>query len=338
MTGGKKMDFKFERQSAEPVYRQLAAQIRLAIRAGELEPGSKLPTARMLHEKYGIAGGTVKEAYRLLQSEQIVFAVQGSGYYVTVAPVAHTLEEAAPRISAIFDDLMALPDLSPREIYSLCCARMRTQTVAPDPVRIAWIDCSPEVLHSTARQLETIPHVRVDAYTTEEFCRKDKVQAAIYDFVITTPNHVGEIAPLIAGTKCQLEKLDFTVSHETTVNMLHIPTGCTIAVLYKVRRFFHYVQLRLQEFERAHTFLPCHYEEAANVIRRFQSSNLALVIPGDYPSGMSADAVEAVETFIQKGGQTIFFYPTVDQGSLLFLNEKIHRFDLDRKAAKKEDA
>lgn len=65
-----------------PLYRQLGTQIVLAILAGELQPGEKLPSTRALARRYGIHPNTVSAAYQALSNEQWLEARHGSGMYV----------------------------------------------------------------------------------------------------------------------------------------------------------------------------------------------------------------------------------------------------------------
>lgn len=62
---------------------QIAASIRAAILAGELEPGSKLPSGPELAKFFGVAHGTVLTALRKLAAEGFVRSRVGSGVYVT---------------------------------------------------------------------------------------------------------------------------------------------------------------------------------------------------------------------------------------------------------------
>lgn len=61
---------------------KIAASIRAAILAGELEPGSQLPPNVELARFFGVATGTVQTAIRKLGDEGFVRARTGSGVYV----------------------------------------------------------------------------------------------------------------------------------------------------------------------------------------------------------------------------------------------------------------
>ncbi|ELS53629.1 GntR family transcriptional regulator [Streptomyces viridochromogenes] len=69
-------------QDPRPPYVQAADVLRAAIRDGELRPGARLPSARELQRRFGIASSTVQNALRLLKEEGLIYSVLGRGSYV----------------------------------------------------------------------------------------------------------------------------------------------------------------------------------------------------------------------------------------------------------------
>jgi len=63
-------------QGDEPVYRQVARQLRDMVSAGQLPAGFRLPSVRTLASDLGVNLNTVARAYRLLQDEGFI-AIQG---------------------------------------------------------------------------------------------------------------------------------------------------------------------------------------------------------------------------------------------------------------------
>ncbi|WP_316741020.1 GntR family transcriptional regulator [Streptomyces sp. MK7] len=76
---------------------QAADVLRAAIRDGELRPGERLPSARELQRRFGIASSTVQNALRLLKEEGLIYSVLGRGSYVRAqdAEAEHEEEAAA---------------------------------------------------------------------------------------------------------------------------------------------------------------------------------------------------------------------------------------------------
>src|SRR5215831_13525423 len=71
--------------SADPLYCQLYNEIRAAILAGELVPGSRLPSTRELATELGLSRTTVLNAFDQLIAEGYVEGHTGAGTYVTRA-------------------------------------------------------------------------------------------------------------------------------------------------------------------------------------------------------------------------------------------------------------
>ena len=69
-------------RSPVPLYDQIATRIRIAVAAGELEPGTALPSVRQLSRELRINPATVVQAYRELEAEGFVEKRQGAGTFV----------------------------------------------------------------------------------------------------------------------------------------------------------------------------------------------------------------------------------------------------------------
>lgn len=71
-------------EDPRPPYLQAAEVLRAAILGGELQPGERLPSARDLQERFGVASSTVQNALRVLRQEGLVYSVLGRGSYVSL--------------------------------------------------------------------------------------------------------------------------------------------------------------------------------------------------------------------------------------------------------------
>jgi GntR family transcriptional regulator len=69
-------------RSATPLYAQIASRVKLAIAAGELHPGTGLPSVRQLATQLRLNPATVVQAYRELEAEGFVEMKQGAGTFV----------------------------------------------------------------------------------------------------------------------------------------------------------------------------------------------------------------------------------------------------------------
>ena len=73
---------KILQNSAEPIYKQIYAQLRGDILSGRLKSGEALPSIRGLAKDLKISVITTMKAYEELSNEGLATASKGKGYYV----------------------------------------------------------------------------------------------------------------------------------------------------------------------------------------------------------------------------------------------------------------
>ena len=117
----------------EPLRRQLAGELREAIRAGRLRTGVRLPASRALAAQLGVSRGVVTDAYEQLTAEGWLAARRGAGTIVAAGPAGEPARPEAPRRAAVrFDFTATTPDVSlfPRRAWARAVARATAE--APD--------------------------------------------------------------------------------------------------------------------------------------------------------------------------------------------------------------
>lgn len=99
---------KIDPRSPTPLYEQIASRIRVAVAAGELEPGEPLPSVRQLAAQLRINPATVVQAYRDLAGEGFVVMRHGAGTFVGEVPAERREEErrgkARELVKRLLDD------------------------------------------------------------------------------------------------------------------------------------------------------------------------------------------------------------------------------------------
>jgi len=82
---------------ADPMYRQIAEELRQDIESGELPPGSQLPTELELRERFEASRNTVRDAIKSLVRLNLVVTRPGQGTFVTerIDPLVTTLSADA---------------------------------------------------------------------------------------------------------------------------------------------------------------------------------------------------------------------------------------------------
>lgn len=66
----------------DPIYLQIAADIRQRIESGEYPPSRAVPSEMDMCEMYEVSRNTVRRAVRLLNAEGVLRTVRGKGTYV----------------------------------------------------------------------------------------------------------------------------------------------------------------------------------------------------------------------------------------------------------------
>jgi DNA-binding transcriptional MocR family regulator len=108
------MLIELNRNSAQPLYVQLAQDIQRRIRSGALPAGARLPTVRELAQQLGVTRLTIHSAYSELQAGGWVEATVGRGTFVAEQSAApSTLAQPSREISAhnLLSDMLRMAQL-----------------------------------------------------------------------------------------------------------------------------------------------------------------------------------------------------------------------------------
>ena len=76
------MELTVDTSSKEPIYRQLALQIREGAARGLLSSGEKLPSVRELSRRLVVNPNTIAKAYTELERDGVLHTRQGMGVFV----------------------------------------------------------------------------------------------------------------------------------------------------------------------------------------------------------------------------------------------------------------
>src|SRR5580700_2197491 len=76
------LQFRLDRRSGVPAYRQVVDQVRQSLRLGLLRPGDQLPTVRDVVKQIAINPNTVHRAYRDLEAQGLTDGRPGSCTFI----------------------------------------------------------------------------------------------------------------------------------------------------------------------------------------------------------------------------------------------------------------
>jgi GntR family transcriptional regulator len=170
------MKLWFAASSEVPIYRQLATQVALAIVAGDLEPGARLPSTRELARRFALHPNTISAGYRKLERDGWTERRHGSGVYVRAnADAASTPEQILDRhIAAFFRAAreLNLPAATVR-------GRVAQWLAAPPPDHLLLIDPDPELRRILLTEIAAAASLPVTGASLEEVAQPETLMAAI---------------------------------------------------------------------------------------------------------------------------------------------------------------
>ncbi len=97
------MDIILSNSSDEPIYAQIATQIKALIMNGTLKSGDALPSMRMLATQLRISVITTKRAYEELERDDFIETVAGKGCFVKTQNTEFLREEQMRQIETLLE-------------------------------------------------------------------------------------------------------------------------------------------------------------------------------------------------------------------------------------------
>ena len=312
------MLYRIDRNSKTPICWQIYRQLSVRITRGELSCGSRLPKEKDWLKTFGVSRGTVQQAYEMLRQDGLVNIRQGSGTYVTAE------ENWRPDyvLNQIFDRLNSIEGFSLAEIYQICIQKLGLVNQFYRPLRIAWIDCTREMLYSTAQQIREHIHVNIDSFVLLDVLENPSIVNGKYDLVVTTENHRAALKEVI-NAKESIVSIRPSIANECGILIAKIPPHVPIWAFCETESYCRYVQRLMDQFEKKNPlrFFFYHNED----LKSFDASatQSALIVPHDIALLADSQLMSRINHYRAAGGLCIPLQYVIDKGSLLLLGEKV---------------
>lgn len=116
------MTILLDNQRGDPIYRQIAEQIKAQILSGALQPDTALPSIRNLAKDLRISVITTKRAYDELEQEGFVYTIAGKGCFVAPLNLELVKEENLKKIESHLQEAARLAtacQLSGEELFTM---------------------------------------------------------------------------------------------------------------------------------------------------------------------------------------------------------------------------
>lgn len=98
--------FRIQPTSPEPIYRQIADQVRRMVAGGQLQAGDALPSVREIAAAHAINPMTVSKAYSQLETEGVLERLRGKGMVIAARvrrpqPLTERLAQLDPLLQEV---------------------------------------------------------------------------------------------------------------------------------------------------------------------------------------------------------------------------------------------
>lgn len=324
--------FTIDSESHIPVYVQISTWLCSRIRTGGLKEGEKLPTERVLSGQLGVARNTIKQAYGKLEQVGMIKTVQGSGSYVC----GNFREEAGPH-KACNEILETIIGTTISNLKNAGCGQLEIERLLMESawshlpkhekIRLGWVDCSPEILEGTARELEEFCNISVMYFSYDEVKGNPKILLENgFDMIATTINHFDDIREFLNradfnGTP-SLEMVALAVGTQVISQIAAIQKNVPVCIVYDSEWYRFSVECYLNEYGFKGT---CDYISLEEADHRFKMPPFAcqvVILPPDpeYKNGIVGRIRDLCR---QTDINSITFDQTVDQGSLFHLKHQV---------------
>ena len=331
------MNWTLEESGKVPVYLQIAQKLIAEIESGALKEGERLMPERRLSEDLHVASNTVKQAYEELCREGYAATKKGSGTYVDTSRRADIDRKVCKVIHEAIEKLASMGK-GQKEIERMFMESAWRHVPDSQRLKLAWIDCSEEILQDTAEEIAAFCNVHADSFLIDEI-REDPsiLNREKYDLFATTINHHDEVWATVkhvveGGDRIPVEKVVLSVSNETISNIAKLRGEKPIAVIYGGEWYRFSVECFLKEFGVVSPYAYIPVKNTIHELERNTSRYQAVILPQNpsYKDGL----IKEIQLLCEKKGICSFlFHQYADQGSLYHLRGLVFKRWLDEAAA-----
>ena len=313
-----------------PVYRQLVDRLRTSIKNGTLNNGDQLPTVRELSQQLELAQGTVKRAYDELRSEGLVKQVQGRGTFVcyqTVDPESRK-ERAMAAIDAMLDQLEAM-NFSIMETRIYLDLKLRNREMIQKNLKIALVECNPEILSQAADQLRQLEGIDVYTYVLEEVRRYPYALAEEMDLIVTTMTHADEVEQLVTASK-KIARVALRLQPRCVGQIVKLPDDAVVGILSGSLRYGDLLRQTCSSYADRVTILEPQLLGEAGGCSELLDRVDAILLPEGYEKYCSQADLAQISAFSEEKPLLQCAYQ-IDEGSFMYVEDKIQRLQVKQR-------
>lgn len=323
------MNYTIDPQRDTPIYKQVAEAILRDIKSRTLPAGAKLPTVRELAEEMGLSQGTIKHAYDHLETLGAIEMTQGKGTFVReqdTQEAGSRKDRAMAAIDELFVELESL-GFTPREMEIYLNLKLRGLDEEYDLVKVAVIDCNPEVVQLMDIQLSDIPHCQVARFSLSQVAEiADKLNSN-YDVILTTTSHYAEVERYIESYKT-FGMVAMMTSTDTIVELAQLaqmPAEVKTGVICASDNFLKIVRYNYSNISSSSGHPLYSHLLGDGSLEEFLVDKAVIIVPKCYELFTSTQEQELIRGFGAKGGRVVLYDYIIDHGSYLYAENLIKK-------------
>lgn len=312
-----------------PVYRQIADWIAGQIESGAVREGERLPTERRLCEELSVSRDTVKRAYGALEGLGFIRTVQGSGSYACRSDLSKERKKVEKMLREAVYELNG-SGFTWHEIENLFLERIWNRLPEREKVRVAWVDCSKEILKACASELASACNAKVTPVLLDDVREDaDILIRGGFDIAVTTINHVDDVKRLVKKKNrgkmpFEVEMVVMSPSRMSISRVARIGREQRAVLVYEDQWYLYSMKRYLKELglKGRGEYVPI--EQALEYLKD-AGENTVVILPQDteFKEGLPGKLRHYCEEHKLDCFQ---FCQVIDDGSLMHLKKKIQEF------------
>ena len=319
------MDLQVDRHSQLSIHVQLKAQLTHLIQAGQLAPGTQLPTVRQLAGFLRINRNTAARVFADLEREGYLSCEKGRGTFV--AQRLPGKEASPPRMNTLAKLVDKTLERATRLGFGgaefAAAVYTRANTGPPEPARklkALFTECNrPQVRRFSQELAETLP-LQLDALLISDLEREYRRSPGFlrgYRLVITTFAHVHEVQKLLRREQIEVVGLMMDATLGTLMRLTALPEGTKVGVACNEWTGSQNVKLSIDNagLKNIELVIGCGAEPES--LKRMMKEARVVVC-----SGLVASKIRGLAP---KGTEIIVDDRTLDKGGLEMLRQRLAR-------------
>ena len=231
-------------------------------------------------------------------------------------------------IDAMLEQLRQM-DFSVAETRIFLDLKLREREGWQEKLKVAVVECNPEVLSQTVEQLLRLPDIDLHTCLLEDVRLYPYKLAEEMDLVVTTVNHAEELLEMVSEPK-KVVRIALRVQPRCVAQLVKIPEDATVALLSGSERYGILLEQACSTYAEHLKMLPTRQLGQPEGCGSLLEQADAVLLPEHYEKYCTQRELEQLDSFARRSTLVTCAYQ-IDEGSFMYLEEKIQRLRSKRK-------